>query len=228
MEKQNRTDLRINGLGSASGGSYNFVQINGKGDITGDIDCTDLQINGLGCIQGNVKADTARVAGKSEIKGSLTGQTITVDGMIEISGGLSAERIENRGALRVDKDCGSEVFKSKGGFTIGGLLNSGKIDVEIYASCKAKEIGGERISIRMGDAFGLKRFLDSIFPGLGLSRELSTETIEGDEIYLENTTAKVVRGENVRLGPGCRIDSVEYKSTFQKDADALVKETKKI
>ncbi len=226
MQKQNRADLRINGLGNASGGNFNFVQINGKGDVNGDIECIDLQINGFGCMNGNVKTDTMRVAGKSEVTGNLSGQGLIIDGMMEIHGGIMAHSIENRGMLRVNKDCGSEVFKSQGGLTIGGLLNAGKINIEVYGPCKVKEIGGENIEIRFGSAFGLRKFIDSIFPGW--ARGLSAETIEGDTIYLEGTTAKVVRGKDIEIGPGCVIDVVEYKNTFEKTGDSRVKLSKKV
>ena len=34
--------------------------------------------------------------------------------------------------------------------------------------------------------------------------------IEGDIIYLENTTADIVRGQTIVLGRGCQIGSIEY------------------
>lgn len=225
---ENNSHLRINGLGTSSGGDYNSVQINGKGDINGDLRCAELQINGLGCINGNVDATNARVAGKSKIKGNLKGKEITIDGMTEIGGTLSADNIVNRGVLRVSKDCGSEVFRSRGGFEIGGLLNAGRIDIELYADSRAREIGGEEIDIRLGDAFGFKKILDAILPGFHLNRILSTETIEGDNIYLENTSAKFVRGTNVNIGPGCHIERVEYKNSYHSAGNAAVKENNKI
>lgn len=228
MGKNTRSDLRINGLGSSSGGNYDFVQINGKGEINGDLDCSELQINGLGCIHGSVSAGVVRVAGKSEIDGNLKGQEIVIDGMTEIGGAISADKIENRGMLKVNRDCGSETFRSQGGFTIDGLLNAGRIDVELYVASRAREIGGEEIDIRAGDAFGFKKFLTSIFPSLQLNHVLSAETIEGDNIYLENATAKVVRGGDVNIGPGCLIGAVEYRKSFRKDGSATVKESRKV
>ena len=226
MQNKNRNDIRINGLGSTSGGSFNLIQINGKGDINGDIECNELQINGLGCMNGNAKAETVRVAGKSEVTGKLTGHVVIIDGMMEAHGGIVAQSIENRGMLKINKDCDAENFASHGGFTVAGLLNAGKITIEVYGPCKAKEIGGENIDVRFGNAFGLRKFVEALFPGW--TRGLSAETIEGDRIYLEGTTAKIVRGKNVELGPGCVIDTIEYKETFKEAADSKVKESKKI
>lgn len=221
MANNSGNDLRINGLGSSSGGKFNFVQINGKGDINGDLECRELQINGLAHVDGNVKADTIRVSGKSDFRGNVSGKHFVIDGMTEIGGGVSVETVENRGMLRVVKDCGSEAFTSQGGFAVGGLLNAGKIDITLYAECKAREIGGEKIEIRAGHGLdlglGIRKFIGSLFPGLPINPVLITDSIEGDDIYLENTTAKKMCGQNVKIGPGCRIDTVEYKDSYFKD-----------
>ncbi len=223
-------DLRINGLGSSSGGKYDFVQINGKGDITGDLECRELQINGLAHLDGNVKADTIRVSGKSDFKGDVSGNRIIVDGMSDIAGSVKVDMVENRGIIRIAKDCGSEAFTSQGGFSVGGLLNAGKVDISIYAQCKAREIGGEDIEVRVGGGLSIRKFIGSLFPGLPLNPVLISDTIEGDNIYLENTTAKMVRGQNVKIGPGCQIEVVEYRNTYYKDpvSGVNVNESRKI
>lgn len=223
MEKQAKNDLRINGVGSSAGGSFDIVQINGKGEINGDVECNDLQINGLGTIEGNITAETFKVSGKSDIRGDIKSDTVMIDGKIDITGGVTATRVENRGMLGVDKEVSAETFHSHGGFKIGGLLNADMIQIIIYAPCSAAEIGGEEIDVRTGGASGLREFLGSFFSGWPLKTALSAETIEGDNIYLENTTAKVVRGSNIKIGPGCRIDVVEYKNTFQKENDPNIR-----
>ncbi|HKI45442.1 MAG TPA: polymer-forming cytoskeletal protein [Balneolales bacterium] len=230
MEKQAKNDLRINGVGSSAGGSFDTVQINGKGEINGDVECNDLQINGLSTINGNIKAETFKVSGKSDIRGDIKSDTVMIDGKIDITGGVTATQVENRGMLGVAKDVSSEAFYSHGGFKIGGLLNADKIQIIIYAPCSTTDIGGEEIDIRTGGASGLREFLGSFFSGWPLETALSVETIEGDNIYLENTTAKVVRGNNIKIGPGCQIDVVEYKDTFEKENDSNIRvnESRKI
>ena len=57
---------------------------------------------------------------------------------------------------------------------------------------------------------------------------LNAEIIEGDEIYLENTKAKVVRGNRVTIGPGCDIDFVEYQNHFQCEKGTKVGSYKKL
>jgi hypothetical protein len=61
-----------------------------------------------------------------------------------------------------------------------------------------------------------------------LNHGLAAETIEGDNVYLENATVKVVRGGDVNIGPGCLIGAVEYKKNFHKDGSSTVRESKKV
>ena len=58
--------------------------------------------------------------------------------------------------------------------------------------------------------------------------KLTVDIIEGDDIYLENTHAKVVRGNNITLGPGCEIELVEYKNDFKQDKEAEIGTHRKI
>lgn len=235
MVKDGTNDLRINGIGRSSGGSFDFVQINGKGDINGDLECERMEVNGLGIFRGNVKSGSTHVSGKSTFAGDLEGKEIIIDGMSEIAGGLSSDSVDNRGMIKVAKDCGSERFTSSGGFNIGGLLNAGEIEINIFGPCTAKEIGGEKIEVRDGGTYGLGKiigplFVGTFFAGWPKKTILTADTIEGDDIYLESTIAKTVRGQNVTIGKNCQIDMVEYKKTFHKDgsSDIRVNETRKI
>ena len=63
---------------------------------------------------------------------------------------------------------------------------------------------------------------------LGFNTCLITDIIEGDEIYLEYTKAKIIRGNNVELGPGCEIELIEYKNSYKQDETAIVSTYKKM
>ena len=57
---------------------------------------------------------------------------------------------------------------------------------------------------------------------------LTTSVIEGDDIYLEATTAKIVRGNNVTIGSDCNIELVEYRNTITVAPDSKVNEQRDI
>jgi len=81
------------------------------------------------------------------------------------------------------------------------------------------------LTLRKDRSSRLIRFIESIFPNTDV---LATESVEGGDIYLEYTKAKVVRGNNVNIGPGCEIDLVEYRNDFQQVKEARVKDSNKI
>lgn len=245
MADSKKYDLVISGVGSSGGGSYRTVNINGVGKITGDVDCEDFSLSGVGTFAGNVKTGEVKINGKGTIAGNLAaekmtvnghatiggnlqGQEVRLEGMVTVKGSLVAESVENRGVTNITGDCNSEVFISQGAFDIGGLLNAGKVAISLYAPCKVREIGGEAIKVNMGRSFSIRKLIKAIFPVLAINTGLSCESIEGDEIYLENTRAQVVRGNNVIIGEGCEVQLVEYQGNYQKHEKAVVAAAKKL
>ncbi|HRU22306.1 MAG TPA: hypothetical protein P5113_06475, partial [Candidatus Bipolaricaulis sp.] len=86
------------------------------------------------------------------------------------------------------------------------------------------EIGGENIDIRASSGFN---FGISLSRGLRFGVGIGTLTvgeIEGDQVHLEATTADVVRGKIVHIGPGCRIGRVEYTESLDVHPEAEVRE----
>lgn len=244
MEYKDRADLKISGAGSAGGGSFNEVRISGAGKVSGDVDCNMLNTSGASEVKGNVKAKTVKVNGASQFRGDVIAEELdinggtTIDGNVEagkiamhggatIGGNLKAGDVDIKGGIKIKGDCEAESFKSHGGFTIDGLLNADNIYVNIGGDCRVKEIGGEKIEVRKSDkaVYVFHNIIKDIF---NIRMNLVTDTIEGDDIYLEYTTAKVVRGNNVTIGPDCIIGLVEYKDYINISQGAQVNEQKKI
>jgi cytoskeletal protein CcmA (bactofilin family) len=243
-QMETRHNLEILGGGSASGGTYNNAVIKGQGKINGDLDCVELDFKGIAEVDGNVKAKNITIKGAAQIRGTLeaedveiSGQTtihgpvkvrlFEVEGFTAIEGGLAAEEVKIKGAVDIKGDCNAEIFFAKGAFTIDGLLNAGKIEINLFGGSKAREIGGGSIQVKpLAHLFGgLHKILHAMF---NHPNGLYAETIEGDDIYLEYTKAKIVRGSNVSIGPGCEIEMVEYKNNFQKVEGVKVTENRKV
>ncbi|RDE27710.1 bactofilin family protein [Parageobacillus thermoglucosidasius] len=226
-----RKDLVISGSGSASGGRYDLIKISGTGKIHGDTDCNDMAIYGIATMEGNVKAKAAHISGNARITGSLKTEQAKIHGNARINGDLQCKQLDCHGRANVDGNvsadevhihgeavikgnCDAEQFHARGEFSIGGLLNAGTIQIKLGGHCQAKEIGGERIEVKQQGMAFLKKLLFHV--------GLDAESIEGDEIYLEHTSAKAVRGNRVTIGPGCNIEIVEYQGEFQCDPSAKV------
>ena len=242
MSDEARTDIKTAGGGSFPGGMYGEVVFNGSGTINGDVDAIAYRVNGAGTSNGRVKSQSVTVNGTATFNGEVQANEFTVNGdatirdgagfgrliakgNLTIGGSVAAHEIDLRGFLRVAGDCQSESLTGEGGFTVAGLLNAGNIDVTVQSQSSAREIGGERIVIRQPSG-GVSSFtgLLTVFA----EKRLTAESIEGDVVWLENTTAKVVRGKNVTVGAGCVVDLVEYAESYAPAGAAQVKEARQV
>ncbi len=229
-------DLKISGMGKMNGGKFNNVDISGMGKILGDIEANSITVSGSGNIGGNAKASRVSVSGNASINGDVEGERVESSGNFKTSGSVKAAEISNSGRIRIDGNLKSkkiisegmlsiggeleaEEFYTDGVFKVGGLLNANTIDVKIQWDSYAKEIGGETIKVRKGKHFGMNFIFLLFSKGFGLQADV----IEGTDIYLENTKAKVVRGNKVKIGPDCNIDQVEYTDSFEVAAGSVVK-----
>lgn len=236
-------DLKINGSGTASGGFYNLVRINGAGRISGDTQCCNFIINGSGDAAGNVESETVKINGSGRISGNtkskdvkvygsanfsgdVVSDSLNINGSADISKNIEVHTLDVDGSVKASGDLSAEVFKLSGMFEVGGLLNAEDIDIRLYwHRSRAKEVGGKKISVALGKA-GLG-VIKALFPSATFA-SLEADVIEGDDITLENTIAKVVRGNNIVIGAGCDIGLVEYKGSYRKNMGAKVAEEKKI
>ena len=245
MEKRNSAS--ISGAGKISGGSYERVTISGAGKVTGDLEADELRIAGAGKVDGRVRAreivvsgsttfsnsvhgDEMRVSGSARIDGRVEVKELKCSGNLRVNGGIEAQYLKTSGHLRVGGDVAAEIFKASGGFQIAGLLSADRVEINLGGRCTAEEIGGEKIIVRRGgwrEKGILFDGLIKLFTGGG-TEELHARLIEGDEVYLEDTIADTVRGKIVEIGPGCRIETVEYSESLQVADSAVVRNRAKV
>ncbi len=214
-------NLEIKGSGSSKGGKYNNVMVKGNGKIDGDLDRIHMEIQGHCEVNGNVKAESIKVNGRNSVKGSLKAGKIEIHGETDVDGDLSVDKSIIHGMISVHGNFNSESFNMEGAFTIRGLLNAGELELKLHGPSEAREIGGEKIMIRRNGKVKFTRLRKMIIP-LGFNTGLTTDVIEGDEIYLEYTKAKIVRGNNIELGPGCDIKLIEYQNDFKQHENSEV------
>lgn len=207
-------DLNLSGVEIAQGGNYKAVVISENAKINGNCNCDSAIFMGYSpeCgVNGNVKADFLKV-----------------HGMAEIYGNVNAELLKIWGGISVKGDCEAEAMSIKGGVTVDGLLNAENINIQMFWPCRVNEIGGGQIRIKrlpqlLNDLKNIfKYFKSDSFP------ILEAEVIEGDIVYLEYTKARIVRGNNVTIGPGCEIGMVEYKESIRQDESAVINDLLKI
>ncbi|MCP3740482.1 cytoplasmic protein [Rossellomorea sp. BNER] len=237
MDRKKLDDLTINGFGRSNGGHFEKVTLNGKGTIDGDVTCVYFECNGSGIVNGDMKSKKAKISGNVRIDGKMNTSDLIIEGRGTIhedtflknvkiagkgsfGGHLSGEEVMLQGRMTVDGDCEVETFKAEGQFTIDGLLSADCITVDAHGESRAKEIGGQTINVK-------NKRLKKLFKTMLLGK-LETDLIEGDFIDVEYTNATVVRGNEVKLGPYCEVDLVEYSGSFAHHETAKVKESRKV
>lgn len=254
MEQTKLGSVKISGAGTIAGGRYDTVHISGSGQAQGAIEANEIHISGSGKFAGDVQAVTIKSSGSINITGNVTAETIKVSGSLHIHGDLNTGLLNVPGSSSVDGEVKAREFHTSGstkvqgnvraddmhlsgsghfyanveaahfqavcGLTIDGLLNSDTAEIVLVGNAKIREIGGEHITILHHG--GHKS------PGgwelLAHPHTLTTETIEGDDIYLEATIAGMVRGRRVVIGPYCHIKTVEFSESLQIDPTATVEQ----
>ncbi|WP_105617031.1 hypothetical protein [Vallitalea okinawensis] len=241
-----KSNLNIVGVGNTSGGNYEKVLIMGvaviEGSVTirkhkclgvatvkGNITVADkYSLFGTQTVDGNMKAKSVKVRGTDRVKGTLdceeihiagTGiyskirgiKKIDTKGVIKIQESLECNQLEVRGVLEAKEEIAAEKVMLNGSFHVDGLLTGDVIDITLKDKSYAREIGGQTIKVESKGTLVNKG-------------HLNTESIEGDNIQLESTEAKLVRGKNVIIGSGCVIERVEYKSSVNISSKAKVNE----
>jgi cytoskeletal protein CcmA (bactofilin family) len=246
MKEFNKDDLKINGNMSLKGGKYNKVVINGSGEIQTDLTADIVKVNGSGSFEGIVKAETCKISGSTRIAGKAEFSTLRVSGSLRansdlkaddikttgeliVQGSIAAKKIKIVGETNIKNNCNADVITCTGEIKVGKELIADEIVIDLYGRSSAGEIGGGNIKIRRYPENKISKFLHTIFLiELFRSASMKTDIIEGDEIYLEFTKAKVVRGKNVKIGPGCEIDYVEYSESFIRSEKAVIKKEMKV
>jgi cytoskeletal protein CcmA (bactofilin family) len=238
MKMKRSENLIINGSGSYPGGRYDKVSIRGEGTIVNDVESSTFHVYGTSEAVESLKTGSVKIYGEAEVKmnmeakdtlvmgsmmigGNAHLKKMKILGLLEVGERLTGDEANIKGSIAVNGDVEYETFDSSGGFEIKGLLTADTIKVGLrFGQSSAEEIGGGKITV--------KKRSNTLLPFGKEVGSLVAKVIEGDDIYLENTTADMVRGNKVKIGPGCHIGVVEYREDFTHDPKATIKTTTKI
>lgn len=188
----------------------------------------EVNIAGLGVFHGDIDAEVVRCSGMGKAAGSINCRRMEISGMFTASGKIHAEEVDVKGFLRCKANFSAEKFTVVGAVVIDALLNAGNIDIQFSRFGRISEVGGENVNIRPISApyKGTSgRALDS-FINVFTSRRFKVGTVEGNDIYLENVDVDTVRGENVTVGPNCKVRYLEYAKKAKVHDSARVEQMK--
>lgn len=207
MDKKH--DISIIGDGSSSGGVYGKVKVVGDSSFNDNLFCDQFKCTGTSVIHGSLESTDIKITGTLTLKDRAAADNEDQEGHYASNLYAKAEHMKVVGELHVSGDCQVEDMKLNGRFTIAGMLSAEQMTLKIMGPSEVREMGGSIISVKSGKG--------KLFEGLfsGQKSVLKAGMIEGDDIELEYTEAEVVRGDKIKIGPGCRIGTVEYRSSLQ-------------
>lgn len=230
-------DLECNSLKSSGSASINgnikseFIAISGSSSFGGDIETEEFKVAGSTLVKGNLKAAECKIGGSTSIKESIYVGNLNIYGSLKVEGSIKGEEVNIYGSLSSKEGFECEKLFVSGAFKTEGLVNADEVLIELGGRTIAKEIGGQTIRVQRGKVKKYNNVLldaiKSISSMFSLEGHLEAEVIEGDEVYLEDTKAKVVRGKKITIGKNCVVDKVEYKEEFNILDNGQVKENKK-
>jgi cytoskeletal protein CcmA (bactofilin family) len=234
MASGERKTVKLSGKGEIRPGVYDEVAVSGSGRVGGNLEAAVINIAGSCMIEGGVKAGTFAASGTFEVGRNLEAQTLRGTGTGEAGGDIRAETLTFSGRLLAGgtvkareaaisgfAECGgnlaAESLQLTGAFGVGGSVRGQRIRIALAGRSRAAEILAPEITVRR--ASWRWRMLDFPWRRAVL---LAAETIAGDVLRLEATRAHTVRGRQVTIGPGCRVEVVEYSESLHIDPQADV------
>ncbi len=195
---------RVHASGSVSGhGSLeaDLLETSGSLSIVGDLRVGDLKTSGSVRVSGDIE-----VRGCSKTSGSFT-----------IGGRLTGNAAEGSGSLRIGSEAALDQLLWSGAVQCPGLVSADAVEFHIAGESRMGELAGTSITVRPG--FGWR---------LGRQPRLFVGEVSGDDIRLENTVAKLVRGDRVAIGPRCQIERLEYREQLNVSPESTVKDTVRV
>ncbi|MFX0183220.1 MAG: polymer-forming cytoskeletal protein [Candidatus Hodarchaeota archaeon] len=205
--------ISISGSGRVEGWKGGSISISGSGKITDE----EIKVSGSASLPADMQTNVLNVSGSLKVNGSMKTTKLSCSGSIKIEGPLEVyEKMNLSGSGKIEGDIKADdaSVQSSGSLKVlGGLfchdaeLNGAykiqgdvicqdSFNSELNAKC---DISGE---LKVGGNVYIEQESHKGF------LEVNKITAEGD-VYLEGVSAEYVSGKTVKIGPDCKIDTIE-------------------
>lgn len=240
-------DMNISGSGMITSGEYENIGISGSAKGEGLISCKNFFCSGSAKLNGELRCEgKISASGSFHAKKNISAGEIFASGSVKVDGDCKVkEKLSVSGSCAFAGDIKCNVLKASGRISAKnvevenadiegkinaeGLINAEQVKIEFESGGSAENIGGGRIIIfprTHSKPIARLPLISKIIAGANCFTV--KDSIEGDEIALENVTAEKVSGRVVAIGAGCRISSVKYGETIEISPDAEVGTYEKI
>ncbi|SDT11109.1 Polymer-forming protein [Paenibacillaceae bacterium GAS479] len=218
-------DKQLSGIGVMKGGMARKTRIDGVASVREDLDSESLVVNGTADFKGSIKAGNIDINGMAGVAGQLVTELCLVNGKLSVEESMVAREIKVNGGLKVHGSCKSERLICEGKLKLDAL-STGELRLKLEGKSIIRELTASRIEV-VGESGWSRSVWQKLLP-MSTENGLSAQTIKGDDIYLERTTAGIVRGARVVIGDGCEVGLVEYSGELDVHRGAVVREQRRV
>jgi cytoskeletal protein CcmA (bactofilin family) len=184
MEKTVEQNISISGSGSASGGLYNQVKVNGSAHLTGDVECKLFTCNGSSHVEGSLKAEKVKINGSTDVDGDMDTKEITINGSSDIGGNLQCEEMKIQGSSSVKGSLKGKEIIVRGTASIKGNVSGEEVEIrgqiKVDGDCEAE-------SFNVRGNFKIKGLLNAGDIDIELLRHCEAQEIGGEKISVKRT-----------------------------------------
>jgi len=196
-------DLKIEGMGSCYGGTYDNVKLEGIASIKDDLKCNVFSSEGMCKCEGTIEANEITAEGTFKSTKDIKAKRLKAEGLFTVKQGtVGADSIEMEGCISCNE------------------LSADYISIE--GVCKVDKLFGDLVKINPGANF--RGGFNFFFKQSDVSK---ARLIECTELVADVLDAEVVRASRVKLGKHC-VDLVEYSESADIHPNAKIKELVKI
>lgn len=210
-----RTDL-------TSSVEANEVMVDNGGDlfIQGRLNTPYITVNGVLDVMDTLETSVIHVKSDGTLKvgDAMTAESLDVDGNAELAK-VRVERISSKGTFNAAGPVDAKQFSSSGPLRVNGDLSAEEIYIKVAPNSLVNYINASAVSIKAAREGLIFKDKDTT---------LSVLEVIGDDVYVENITADLVRGDRVTIGQNCVIKVVEYTESYDYDQSSEILELGKI
>lgn len=193
------------------------LKVRGSLFLQDDICAASVDVFGHLSTQGAVSTAALKVSGNCMIRGSCKAHQVNNLGSLRIQN-IQADNLSSSGYLSVAQDAVVGTFYADGAVKIKHLTISSSLEIRLSSRSSVEVISADGNIIVKPNS----RLMNALMPPF---RRLTCQKIEGISITLQQTTAELVCGEDIVIGPRCTIREIHYSKSLTIDPKSQVDRT---
>ncbi|MBP5353843.1 MAG: hypothetical protein J6Y67_01745 [Lachnospiraceae bacterium] len=203
-------------------GSVKTESLNLRGHLNGNYNLFARSLRGTGALRvAKLQCNTAVWYGSSSVRCFMqVGKFLALYGNFIGEGGIVCPVVKMDGSIIYNGRITASEITARGEISLG-TFEAADIRIEISRASRCTSVFGKRVVVT--------HRIPTVFERLFLPPQVTQHMIltvatgiEGEYVSLENVIADRVSGNDVIIGPGCRINRVFYRDHIYIDENAYV------